>query len=74
MVKGLQRLRKQFKRHSSSYALTGGAACDILFGEAGPPFRATKLSIWTSLDAVPLETELRFVRGSHRWKRPLAKP
>jgi len=32
------------------------------------------LSIWTSLDAVPRGTELRFVRGSHRWKRPLAKP
>ena len=32
------------------------------------------LSIWTSLDAVARGTELRFVRGSHRWKRPLAKP
>ena len=32
------------------------------------------LSIWTSLDAVPPGTELQFVRGSHRWNRPLAKP
>ena len=26
----------------ASYALIGGAACDIVFGEAGLPFRATK--------------------------------
>ena len=32
------------------------------------------LSIWTALDAVPRGTELRFVRGSHLWERPLAKP
>lgn len=32
------------------------------------------LSIWTSLDTVPAGTELRFVRGSHLWRRPLAKP
>ena len=42
MVKRLQRLREQFKGHDSSYALIGGAACDILFGKAGLPFRATK--------------------------------
>ncbi|MDD9979999.1 MAG: phytanoyl-CoA dioxygenase family protein [Gammaproteobacteria bacterium] len=32
------------------------------------------LSIWTSLDAVPRGTELRFVRGSHLWERPVEKP
>ena len=32
------------------------------------------LSIWTSLDVVPRGTELQFVRGSHLWERPLAKP
>ena len=32
------------------------------------------LSIWASLDAVPRGTELRFVRGSHLWERPVAKP
>lgn len=32
------------------------------------------LSIWTSLDSVPRGTELRFVRGSHLWKHPLAQP
>ncbi len=32
------------------------------------------LSIWTCLDPVPAGTELAFVRGSHLWPRPLAKP
>ena len=42
MVKGLERFREHFKGHKASYALIGGATCDILFGEAGLPFRATK--------------------------------
>jgi ectoine hydroxylase-related dioxygenase (phytanoyl-CoA dioxygenase family) len=32
------------------------------------------LSIWTSLDSVPEGTALEFVRGSHLWERPLARP
>ena len=32
MVKGLERFREHFKGHEASYALIGGAACDILFG------------------------------------------
>jgi ectoine hydroxylase-related dioxygenase (phytanoyl-CoA dioxygenase family) len=32
------------------------------------------LSIWTSLDPVPEGTALEFVRGSHLWDRPLARP
>ena len=42
MVKGLDRFREYFAGHEDGYALIGGAACDILFGEAGLPFRATK--------------------------------
>ena len=42
MVRGLERFREHFAGHDESYALIGGAACDILFGEAGLPFRATK--------------------------------
>ena len=42
MVRGLDRFREYFAGHEESYALIGGAACDILFGEAGLPFRATK--------------------------------
>lgn len=41
MVKGVDRFREHFAGHEDSYALIGGAACDILFGEAGLPFRAT---------------------------------
>ena len=42
MVKGLDRFREYFAGHEANYALIGGAACDILFGEAGLPFRATR--------------------------------
>ena len=42
MVRGLERFREHFAGHEASYALIGGAACDILFGEAGLPFRATR--------------------------------
>lgn len=42
MVKGLEAFKAHFAGHEDSYALIGGAACDILFGEAGLPFRATK--------------------------------
>ena len=42
MVKGLDRFREYFAGHENSYALIGGVACDILFGEAGLAFRATK--------------------------------
>lgn len=42
MVRGLDRFREYFAGQEDNYALIGGAACDILFGEAGLPFRATK--------------------------------
>lgn len=42
MVKGIEAFKTHFAGHEDSYALIGGAACDILFGEAGLPFRATK--------------------------------
>ena len=42
MVKGLDRFREYFVNFEDSYALIGGVACDILFNEAGLPFRATK--------------------------------
>ncbi len=31
-------------------------------------------SVWMSLDKVPRETALQFVRGSHRWKTDYARP
>ena len=42
MVKWLDRFREYFAGHEDSYALIGGVACDILFDEAGLPFRTTK--------------------------------
>ena len=42
MVIGLDRFREHFAGHEDSYAIIGGAACDIVFGDAGLPFRATK--------------------------------
>lgn len=42
MVIGLDRFQELSAWHEDSYALIGGAACDIVFGEAGPPFRATR--------------------------------
>ncbi len=31
-------------------------------------------SIWTSLDPVPAETALEFIKGSHRWSEPYQRP
>ena len=42
MVRGLDRFREYFAGQEDNYALIGGAACDILFGKVGLPFRATK--------------------------------
>jgi hypothetical protein len=42
MVTGIEKFRDHFAGHESQYAIIGGAACDLLFGEAGLPFRATK--------------------------------
>ena len=56
MVRGLERFREHFAGHEESYALIGGAACDILFGEAGLPFRATKdFDIVLCVEAVSAE-------------------
>lgn len=41
-IKGIDKFRAHFAGHEDSYALIGGAACDLLFGDAGLPFRATK--------------------------------
>src|SRR4051794_13721407 len=42
MVTGIEKFRHHFAGHEDQYAIIGGAACDLLFGEAGLPFRATK--------------------------------
>jgi hypothetical protein len=42
MVRGLPQFRDWFGSFTDHYALIGGTACDLLLGEAGLSFRATK--------------------------------
>lgn len=41
-VVGFERFRERFVPFSSSFCVIGGSACDLLFGESGLSFRATK--------------------------------
>jgi len=41
-VKGLERFKAHFSDHSDQYVLIGGAACEIVLGEAGLAFRGTR--------------------------------
>jgi len=42
MVVGIEKFREFFEDYQDHYAIIGGAACDLVFGEAGIAFRATK--------------------------------
>lgn len=42
MVAGIDKFREHFAGHEDQYAVIGGAACDLLFDDAGLQFRATK--------------------------------
>lgn len=42
MVVVIDRFREHFAEHQTQYALIGGVARDLIFGEAGLEFRATK--------------------------------
>ena len=42
MVVGFEKFQEHFADHADQYALNGGAACDLLFAEAGLNFRLTK--------------------------------
>ena len=41
-MKGLDVFKEYFSEYPKQYVLIGGAACDIIFEEAGATFRATK--------------------------------
>ena len=41
-MNGIDKFREYFKDHGAAYVLIGGAACDLLFTDAGLPYRATK--------------------------------
>jgi len=42
MVAGIEKFREHFAGHEDDYVLIGGAACDLVFANAGLEFRATK--------------------------------
>lgn len=63
MIKGLRRFREHFAGHEASYALIGGAACDLLFGKAGLPFRATRdFDVVLCVEVVSSEFAMVFAR------------
>lgn len=42
IMRGIDKFRERFAGHEGEYVLIGGGACDLLFGEVGQDFRATK--------------------------------
>lgn len=41
-MRGIDKFKERFAGHDGEYVLISGGACDLLFGEAGQDFRATK--------------------------------
>ena len=41
-MRGIGKFRERFAGREDEYVLIGGGACDLLFGEVGQDFRATK--------------------------------
>ena len=63
MITGIEKFRDHFAGYEKQYALIGGAACDLLFDEAGLPFRATKdLDMVLSVEIVDAEFAATFVQ------------
>lgn len=54
MVRGVDKFKEYFKNYTGQYTFIGGAACDIILGELGEDFRATK-----DLDMVLILEELQ---------------
>lgn len=42
MVRGVKKFKEYFREYTGQYTFIGGAACDILLGDLGEDFRATK--------------------------------
>ena len=61
MIKGLEIFKEFFQGFQDQYVLIGGAACDIVFGEADLTFRATKdLDMVLIIEALTPEFGRRF--------------
>lgn len=61
-MRGIDKFKERFAGHDGEYVLIGGGACDLLFGEAGQDFRATK-----DLDLVLLVEALTPEFGQAFW-------
>lgn len=61
MITGIQIFKEYFSDYSDQYVLIGGAACDLIFGEIGEDFRATKdLDLVLIVEALSPEFGRRF--------------
>jgi len=61
MVKGLETFKTFFEDYPQNYILIGGAACDVLFTQAGLPFRATRdLDVVLVVEALNAQFVKRF--------------
>lgn len=65
MVRGVDKFKEYFRDYTGQYAFIGGTACDILLGEQGEDFRATKdldvVLLIESLDDNFANTFMQFV-------------
>ena len=62
MVSGIGTFREYFAGYEDHYAIIGGTACDLLFGEAGLQFRATKdIDMVLCVEVISAEFGQRFL-------------
>jgi hypothetical protein len=62
VVVGIEKFREHFAGQENQYVLIGGAACDLLFTEAGLDFRATKdLDVVLCVEAVSIDFAKAFL-------------
>jgi len=66
VVRGIEKFKEYFKNYQGQYTFIGGAACDIILGELGEDFRATKdidmVLILEELQADFANTFIQFVQ------------
>lgn len=63
MVRGVDKFKEYFKDFTGQYTFIGGAACDIILGNLGEDFRATKdLDIVLILEELNEEFSNHFIR------------
>lgn len=66
MVRGIEKFKEYFKDYSGQYIFIGGTACDLILGNLGVDFRATKdldiVLLIEALDNSFLEKFEEFIR------------